>query len=386
MKSTMESVMSISRRQFLGSASVSVSAVPLLLTFGADYCEASTSAVYDLSMGMPAGAVRLNYNENALGPSPLAIAGARAGVEEANRYALGGLLTPLLAEHHGIDKEWLLMGTGSTEVLRLAPISYLQTGGNVISFRETWDGLVSVAENMGAPVNRLRLSQREDYSYDTDEILKAVDANTRIIFIASPNNPTGSALSSEQLQALAGNLPGHVLLVLDEAYVHYQAPGHQTGFDLIKAGYTNVLVTRTFSKVHALAGLRCGYGAGHPDILKNLKKFGCDPGSTNRAAFGAVQGALADVDQVERSRQHVQQARNYYEQQCRDIGLATISGVPPFIMIDVGTDGDAIQNELSKRNVFVRSGKSWDMPHHLRVSFGQPHENEAFFRALREVI
>ena len=132
--------MSLSRRRFLGQSSIAATAIPFLLSLDTDYCEAAAGTSSDLSMGFPEGAVRLNWNENTLGPSPKAIEGANAGLLKANRYALDGLLTPLVAEYHGIDKDWILMGTGSTELQRLAPVSHLRDGGNVVSALETWQG------------------------------------------------------------------------------------------------------------------------------------------------------------------------------------------------------------------------------------------------------
>ena len=115
-------------------------------------------------MGFPEGAVRLNWNENTLGPSPKAVEGAKAGLLDTNRYALGGLLTPVLAEHHGVDKDWILMGTGSTELQRLAPTSHLRDGGNVVSSLETWVGGLLVAEHMGIAVKRLKLLKEKGYA------------------------------------------------------------------------------------------------------------------------------------------------------------------------------------------------------------------------------
>ena len=139
--------MSLSRRLFLRNSFTGAAALPLLMSLDINYCEASTEQAIDLSMGFPKDAIRLNWNENVLGPSPLAIEGAKAGLVDAYRYALGGLLTPLIADYHAIDKEWVLMGTGSTELLKLAPAMHLQEDGNVVSSLETWAGGLRVAEH-----------------------------------------------------------------------------------------------------------------------------------------------------------------------------------------------------------------------------------------------
>ncbi len=378
--------MDFSRRQFFKKTSQSAMAIPFLGTLAVDPCEAATSAEFDLSMGNPEDAVRLNFNENALGPSPLAIEGAMAGLKEGCRYALGGMLRPLIAKHHGVDADWVLMGTGSTELQRLAPISHLRDGGNVVSGFETWGGGLVVADNMGAEVKRIPLLKDNGYSFDIPAMLNAVDNDTKIFLIVTPNNPTGAAAPFEQLKAVADALPDDVLFVIDEAYADYLPDGWKTGVDLIKEGYQNVLVTRTFSKAHAMAGLRSGYGIAHPDILKEISKFGCGPASTSIVVFGAVQGALNDKEHAIKSRQHVENCRKYYEEQANSLGIKTVSGVPPFILFELGDRCAPIFNALRKRNILISQGKSWNLPNHLRISYGLTGENEIFFNALKETL
>lgn len=378
--------MSLSRRLFLRNSLAGAAAAPLLMSFDIDYCEASTQQDIDLSMGFPKDAIRLNWNENVLGPSPLAIEGAKAGLADAYRYAVGGLLTPLIADYHAIDKEWVLMGTGSTELQRLAPATHLQEGGNVVSSLETWAGGLRVAEHMGVTVKQIKLVEDQDFAYDINALLSAVDSNTQLFIMVTPNNPTGTSLSFTELKAIADALPKHVLFVVDEAYSDYLPDGWGTGIDLIKTGYENVLVTRTFSKGHGMAGLRCGYGIGHPDILKRITHFGCGPASTNIVAFGAVQGALSDIEHTRRSRAYVQKARDFYQQQCKQLGLQTISGPPPFILIKTGDRTNNIHQALRNRKIIVGNGKSWNVPDYLRISYGRESENQAFFKELAKLL
>ena len=378
--------MSSSRRLFLRNSFAGAAALPLLMSLDIDYCEASTEQAIDLSMGFPKDAIRLNWNENVLGPSPLAIEGAKAGLVDAYRYALGGLLTPLIADYHAIDKEWVLMGTGSTELLRLAPATHLQEDGNVVSSLETWAGGLRVAEHMGVAVKRVKLLEDHDYAYDIDALLSAVDSNTQLFIMVTPNNPTGTSLSYVELKAIADALPKHVLFIIDEAYADYLPDGWRTGIDLIKAGYQNVLVTRTFSKAHGMAGLRCGYGVGHPDILKSITKFGCGPASTNIVAFGAVQGALNDSEHARRTRSYVQKTRDFYQKQCNKLELKTISGPPPFMLIKMGDRANNIHQALKSRKIMVGHGKSWNMPNYLRISYGRESENRAFFKELEKLL
>jgi histidinol-phosphate aminotransferase len=378
--------MSLSRRNFLSNSLAGAAALPLVMSLDIDYCEASTGQAVDLSMGFPADAIRLNWNENVLGPSPLAIEGAKAGLTEAYRYALGGLLTPLLAGYHAIDKEWILMGTGSTELLKLTPATHLKEGGNVVSSMETWAGSLQVAEQMGITVKKIKLLEDQDFAYDIEGLLSAVDSNTQLFIVVTPNNPTGTSLSYDQLRAIADALPKRVLFVIDEAYADYLPDGWGTGIDLIKAGYENVLVTRTFSKAHGMAGLRSGYGIGHPGILKTITKFGCGPESTNIVAFGAVQGALSDIEHARRTRAYVQKTRGIYQQQCKRLGLKTVSGPSPFMLIKTGEKTDNIHQALKSRKIIVGNGKTWNVPNYLRLSYGRENENQAFFTELEKLL
>jgi len=377
--------MSVSRRQFLKTSAVTAAAVPFSTAVGIDYCEAATNSSVDLSMGFPPDAVRLNYNENTLGPSPKAVEGALAGVRQGYRYALSALLKSPVAEYHDVDDDWVLMGTGSSELLRLAPIAFGRNGGNVVTGLETWGGLLAVAENLGLEVRRLNLNKDTGYAFDVERMLAAVDSETRIFMVVSPNNPTGATLSYTDIKHIADSLPGNVLFVLDQAYIHYY-DGGRSGADLVKEGYRNVLVTQTFSKAFALAGLRCGYGLAHPDVLNEIKKFGTGPASINIAGYGAILGSLDDPEHAIRSRAYVQKTRKYYQQQFAELGVNEISGPPPFILFEAGDRSQDIYDELLARNIFITHGRTWNMPDYLRVSYGRESENEAFFSALKSIL
>ncbi len=276
------------------------------------------------------------------------------------------------------------MGTGSSELLRLAPIAHARNGGSVVTAHETWGGMLAVAENMGLNVKRVPLLKDKGFAFDIEGMLAAVDPDTRIFLIVTPNNPTGTALSYADIKHIADSLPKGVLFVLDQAYVDYEADG-RSGLDLLHEGYNNVLVTRTFSKAYALAGLRCGYGLAHPDILGEIKKFGCGPASINMAGFGAVLGSLDDPAHAKRSRSYVQETRVYYEQQFRKLGLDAIAGPPPFILVKLRDRAQAVQDELLRQNIFVTHGRTWNLPDYLRISYGREHENQAFFAAMRSM-
>jgi histidinol-phosphate aminotransferase len=376
--------MSLSRRQFLTSSSMSAVSVPLLLSMDIDYCEAASPSSIDWSMGFPKDAVLLNRNENPIGPSPLAIEAAQNGIPRSFRYADAAYIRTLLAEHHDIDKASVLVGTGSGELLKLAPLVFARDG-NVVATLESYRQTPAFAEKLGSSVKWVKLLKEKNYAYDINGLLAAVDADTRLLFAVTPNNPTGTTLSYDDLKTIADALPKRVLFVIDEAYVHFQGEG-KTGIDLVKEGYSNVLVTRTFSKAYALAGLRCGYGVGHPDIMKKISKFGCGPTSTNMAGFGAAIASLADHAHLQKSRKYVHDSRAYYEKNFRKLGLNYLSGPPIFIMAEFGKRTTAIRDALREKKIFVRDGVEWDMPNHIRISYGFEEENKIFFKEIKKLL
>ena len=276
-----------------------------------------------------------------------------------------------------------LVGTGSGELLKLAPLVYARNGGNVVSPLETFRTTPSFAEKLGTEIRWTTL--RDDASYDVDAMLSAVDGNTKIFYIVQPNNPTGTSVTDDELHKIADWLPPNVVFVIDEAYIHFMEDG-ATGIDLLKEGRKNVLVTRTFSKAYALAGLRIGYGLGHPDIMKQIAKFGCGPTSTNMAGFGAAAASLEDNAHVRKSRDYIRKTRATYESAFHKMGLQTISGAPPFILVEVGDKASEIRDALMKQKIFVRDGAEWDLPKHLRISYGLEEENQAFIEALAKLL
>ena len=376
--------MSLSRRQFLSTSTMSAISVPLLVGLDTNTCDAASMSSIDWSMGFPADAVLLNRNENPIGPSPLAVEAAKDGIARSFRYADASTIRQLLAEHHDLDKDSILVGTGSGELLKLAPLVFAR-GGNVVATLESYRQTPSFSEKLGSPVKWVKLLKDKHYAYDIKGLLAAVDADTRLLFAVTPNNPTGTTLSYDDLKTIADALPLHVLFVIDEAYVHFQGEG-KTGIDLVKEGYSNVLVTRTFSKAYALAGLRCGYGVGHPDIMKKISNFGCGPTSTNMAGFGAAIASLSDHAHLQKSRKFVSDSRAYYEKNFRALGIDYVSGPPIFILAEFGKRTTAIRDALREKKVFVRDGVEWGLPNHIRISYGFEEENKIFFNEIKKLI
>ena len=376
--------MGASRRQFLKTSALSAS-LPLMTSLDMASAASGAGKVPDLSLGYRPGAVRMNLNENPLGPPAAAVRAAQSAIPSTNRYVTPALLKQLLADFVGLEKDWMIVGNGSTEILKAAPLAFTRgTGHNLVSARETWSTTPKYAAVLGADIRYVPMLKGGHWSFDIDTMLRRVDSNTGIFFIVNPNNPTGALLEYEQLKEIADNLPAQTLFIIDEAYAQY-TPGIKTGMDLLREGYGNILVTRTFSKAYGLAALRCGFGAGHPDLLKKIGRHGCDAASLNIGAYSALQVAMGEEAFLQRSRELAKEVTAYYKTESNKLGLKLVTGpvALPFVLMELGPRAGAIQKELEKQNIFVRHVASWGMPEHIRISCGLRAHNEAFSCGLR---
>ena len=379
--------MSVSRRRFLKTSALTAS-VPLITTLNMDLALAGVGGEVDLTLGYKPGALRMNLNENPLGPPPAAVAAAQSSIPSTNRYVSPALLKTLLGEYHEMDSDWVIVGNGSTEILKLAPLAFARDPSrNVVSARETWNKTAHYAGQLGAEVRYVNLLKKQHYEFDVEDMLKEVDKNTGIFFVVNPNNPTGALLSFDQLKQIADNLPAETVFIIDEAYSQFN-PEERTGIDLIKDGYHNVLVTRTFSKAWGLAALRCGYGIGHPDVLKKISEHGCDAASLNIGGYSAIQAALGEPQQVDRARAFSNDVAAFFKQQSLKQGFTLDTGplALPFFLFDFGAEAGDIAKKLAARNVFVRHVASWGLPNHIRVSWGLEEDNQKFFQELKSLV
>jgi len=377
--------MSISRRNFLRNSVAAAAAVPFLEHISFDYCHAAetgTTHLVDFKLGYPIGAIRLNLNENPFGPSAMAVQAVKKGLSEANRYVIPPTqLRKALADLHDVDEKMIRLGTGSGEILSAVPLAYLRDGGNLVTTLETYRVTPRTAEKIGAKVKWIKL--RPDWSYDVNGLLGAVDSETKILYMVNPNNPTGTTLNYDELESIADALPKDVLFFIDEAYVHF-LPDGKNGVDLFKSGHDNVFITRTFSKVYGLAGLRIGYGVGHPDVIN--KVAGSMFTMMNTAGFGGAIAALHDHAHIEKFLAHAKKCRSFYKKELSALDLKYIIGNSPLLMVEVGQDSKTFAEKMAKENVFIRKGEDWDMPTHVRISFGLDDQNKAAIGALKKLL
>jgi histidinol-phosphate aminotransferase len=373
--------MSISRRNFLRGSIAATAAVPFLEHLSLDTCDASPDKI-DFLMGFAPDAIRLNRNENPFGPSPMALDAIKRGLSQACRYIIPPVqLRNELASLHGVDHKMVRLGTGSGEILSAVALAYLKDGGNMVSTLQTYRTTPATAEKIGAKVKWVDLES--DWSYDVEGLLAAVDSQTKIFYLVNPNNPTGTTLSYDELTKIAEALPKDVLFFIDEAYVHF-LPDDKNGIDLIKAGHDNVFVTRTFSKVYGLAGLRVGYGVGHPDTVKKVATYMFT--LMNLAGYGGALASLHDHEHVNKFLKHAKHCKKFYEKELTALGLNYITGNSPLLMVEVGEDSKIFVEKMAKENVFVRKGEDWDMPTHVRISYGLDEQNQAAVAALKKLL
>lgn len=328
--------------------------------------------------------VKLASNENPLGPSATVIAAVQAALPEITRYPDGNgfALKQALSQTFGVAPSQLTLGNGSNDVLELIARAFLAPGLNAVFSQHAFAVYPLVTQAVGAEG---RSVPALDWGHDLPGMLEACDANTRVVFIANPNNPTGTWFDQAELEAFLGQVPEHILVVLDEAYTEYSAAGElPNGLDYL-AQYPNLVVTRTFSKAYGLAALRIGYAASRVDVADVLNRVR-QPFNANSLALAAAVAALTDVDYLERSRALNRAGMQQLETGFSELGLSWITSRGNFIAVDLQQPAAPIYQALLAEGVIVRPVAAYEMPTFLRVSIGLPAENQRLLAALRKVL
>lgn len=329
-------------------------------------------------------AVKLASNENPLGAGAAAIAALRGLEQVLGRYPDGSgyVLKQALARHLDVAAGQLTLGNGSNDVLDLLARAYAGPGEEVVYSAHAFAVYAIVTRAVGAtPV----VVPAVAWGHDLDAMQRAVTARTRIVFVANPNNPTGTRLGASDLAAFVAALPEHVIVVVDEAYFEYvDAPDHPDCIQWIER-HPNLVVTRTFSKIHGLAALRIGYGVAHESVADVLNRVR-QPFNVGTAGLLAATAALADADHVQRSRAVNAAGLAQLQTGLQALGLDVIPSCANFIAFDTARDAAPIYEALLRRGVIVRPIANYGMPRHLRVTVGLPAENERFLAALGAVL
>ncbi len=376
--------LAISRRNFLGGLLASGAVIPLRHYPWANHRLSTIASEAKIDWGYPEGAVRLDSNENPLGPSPKAIKAMEKALLQAHRYTRATQLIKELASYHNVSDDMILAGCGSTEFLRIAPWTFLRNGGELVTALQTYQALIRECKKIGVKVKEIPLTK--NYTFDLQAMKNAVNAETRMVYIANPNNPTGTRLEFEDIQKFCDSLPKEVTVFIDEAYSHFlEDKKGRDGTTLIKLGY-NVIVSRTFSKVHGLAGIRLGYVIANPSFIQKLREFSFRSMGINQAAFAAGVASIEDDRHVQKYKELVSEGKEFYYQAFESMGLNYIPGVTPFLMVQVNRPSKVVQKKLADKHVFVRKGEDWYMPGYLRISIGFPEENRACVEAIKKIL
>lgn len=327
--------------------------------------------------------VKLNQNENPLGPSPRALEFARAALEAAHTYPEGSnrALRERLGELWRLPADWFLAGNGSDEVFRVLGETFLSPGDRVVVPAPSFSMYTFVAELMGAEVVTVPL---REHAMDLPAMAKAAqDSGAKMIFLCRPNNPTGAVFPEEAMDPFMAQVSPDTLVVLDEAYREYDS----TPFDSRKflQAYPNLVVTRTFSKIYGLAGLRLGYGVMRPELASLLLSVR-DPFGVNLVAAAAGVAALDDQLHLARSRALNEEGKAYLYEVLDRLGLAYVPTQSNFLLIETGRPASQLFDALLQQGVLVRPCGSFGLPTAIRVTIGKPEENQRFAEALERVI
>ncbi len=332
----------------------------------------------------PATIVKLASNENPLGASPKALEAIRAELAELTRYPDGNgfALKSLLAEQCAVQIDQVTLGNGSNDVLELVARAYLAPGLNAVFSEHAFAVYPIVTQAVGA---QARVVPAKDWGHDLPAMLDAIDSNTRVVFIANPNNPTGTWFGVDALNEFLQDVPEHVLVVLDEAYIEYAQGGDlPDGLEFLSA-YPNLLVSRTFSKAYGLAALRVGYGLSTAivaDVLNRVRQ----PFNVNSLALAAACAALKDTDYLNQSRRLNEAGKQQLQDGFRELGLSWIPSKGNFIALDLGQEAAPVYQGLLREGVIVRPVANYGMPNHLRITIGLPAENIRLLEALAKVL
>jgi histidinol-phosphate aminotransferase len=333
--------------------------------------------------------IKLASNENPLGPSPLAIEAAQKQLLAQSRYPDGNgfILKQALAAHLSVKQNQITLGNGSNDVLELLARAFVTNEHEVIFSQHAFAVYPIVTQAINA---KAVVTQAKDWGHDLDAMSKAVNRKTRLIFIANPNNPTGTWLTKEPLEAFIAALPPHVIVVVDEAYFEYARDErmHITDYpDCLQwiDSYPNLVVTRTFSKAYGLAGFRIGYCVSDPGIADLLNRVR-QPFNVNGLALAAATVALTDKNHLDKTVDTNCSGLLQLIEGFKSLGLDYITSAGNFICVDVGKSAGSVYEGLLQKGVIVRPVENYAMPNHLRVSVGLKSENLAFLQALEVLL
>lgn len=325
--------------------------------------------------------IKLASNENPLGPSPKALAAMRGTLESAHLYPDGGgyYLCEALASGLGCTRDHIILGSGSNEIIEFLGHAFLDHGDDVITSEHAFIAYKLVAAVFGARTIEV---PSPDLRHDLEAMIEAITPKTRLIFIANPNNPTGTLATQDEIDRFIERVPEKVVVVFDEAYFEYLDDPPDT-LRFVRAG-RNVAVLRTFSKIQGLASLRIGYGIARPELIQVLQKTR-QPFNVSGLAQAAALASLSDDEHRRETKRLTDEGRAYLQDQFGAMKLPFVPSAANFILLKVG-DGARTFRQLLAHHIIVRALKGYNLPKWIRISVGTMEQNRRCIAALREVL
>ena len=330
--------------------------------------------------------IKLASNENCFGPSPMAMAAIRKVLRNINRYPESSsfYLRKRLSEIIGAGESNLIFGNGSDEIICMAVKTFVGDGDEVVIAKPTFLIYEIASQLQNARVKLVPMTR--DFKYDLKEMRKAITPSTKFVFIANPDNPTGTYVTKNELDDFLKGLPEKLIIFLDEAYfefANHSFKDYPNGIDYLKR--PGMIVSRSFSKVYGLAGLRIGYGIANPELISYMERVR-EPFNINILAQAGALAALDDNAFLKRTLSHVEMEREYLYSAFRKMGLEYVRSATNFICVNVGRDCKVVFNDLLKQGVIVRDMKAWGLNTFIRVTVGTKAENRKFVVALKKVL
>jgi histidinol-phosphate aminotransferase len=329
------------------------------------------------------GSIKLASNENPFGPSPRAIAAIADALPMLHRYPDGSgfYLRQALAKRIGVAADAIILGNGSNDIIELAVRAFLRPGDEAVMADQAFVIYQMVVQAAGAIARRVPLRR---FTHDLEAIKAAIGPATRLVFLANPNNPTGTIYKRDEWEDFLDDVPPHVLIVADDAYADYVEDAEYPDSLAYQRRDRLLLTLRTFSKIYGLAGVRVGYGVGPFEVVEVLNRIR-QPFNVNALAQVAALAALDDQAHVERTRANNRAGLAYLRAACERLGRPYVPSWANFLLIDVG-DGARVYDALLRRGVIVRPMGVYGFPRHLRVTAGTPAENQRFAESLTAVL
>ena len=332
--------------------------------------------------------IKLASNENPLGPSPKVLSAIQDKLNELSHYPDGSGfdLKAILASNYAVDENQITLGNGSNDILEILTRAFVTSEDEIIFSQHAFVIYPIVTQAVGA---KAVITPAKNWGHDLDAMQNAITAKTKVIFIANPNNPTGTFLNKKDIVSFIQAVPKNVLVVLDEAYFEFAysdpvAENYPNGIELTKQ-YSNLVVTRTFSKAYGLAGLRVGYSISAPQVAEALNRVR-QPFNVNSLALKAAEVAITDVEYLEKGLKLNSDGMSFLTSAFDKMNLSYIPSVGNFICVNVGDNAMKVYDDLLYEGVIVRPVANYEMPEYLRITIGTKEENERFITALKKVL